>query len=250
MEGEETPGVFTRRQRQFASLGPIACASCANRRPGWFCSLHSSVLADLELISSTISLPPRVALFTEGDQARCLYLLCSGFLKLTAGHLPNRQMIVRVARPGSILGLYATLSSGIYEISAESLTAARVRAVESSRFRAFLQFHREAQARAFQCMCHEYRFALEEASRISLCGTVAARLGRLLLELANQTGDELPDGTLSFPVLLTHDEMASMACTTRETVTRTLGQFRKDGWISIEGYVLRLEHPEHLRALI
>jgi hypothetical protein len=34
--------------------------------------------------------------------------------------------------------------------------------------------------------------------------------------------------------------MASMTCTTRETVTRTLGQFRKDGWISIEDSMVTL----------
>jgi CRP/FNR family transcriptional regulator, cyclic AMP receptor protein len=98
-------------------------------------------------------------------------------------------------------------------------------------------------------MCQEYGFALEEASRIFLSGTVAARLGRLLIALSNQTGEHRLDGTLCFPILLTHDEMASMACTTRETVTRTLGQFRKDGWISIAGSVVKLEQPEQLRAL-
>jgi CRP-like cAMP-binding protein len=44
--------------------------------------------------------------------------------------------------------------------------------------------------------------------------------------------------------------MASMACTTRETVTRTLGQFRKDGWISIEDSLVTLREPEHLQALV
>jgi CRP-like cAMP-binding protein len=44
--------------------------------------------------------------------------------------------------------------------------------------------------------------------------------------------------------------MASMACTTRETVTRTLGQFRKDGWISIEDSLVTLHHPERLQTLV
>jgi len=50
-------------------------------------------------------------------------------------------------------------------------------------------------------------------------------------------------------LLLTHEEMASMVCTTRETVTRTLGQFRKDGWISIEDSLVTLHHPERLQGL-
>jgi len=44
--------------------------------------------------------------------------------------------------------------------------------------------------------------------------------------------------------------MASMTCTTRETVTRTLGQFRKDGWISIEDSILTLHSPDRLQSLL
>jgi len=43
--------------------------------------------------------------------------------------------------------------------------------------------------------------------------------------------------------------MASMACTTRETVTRTLGQFRKEGWISIEDSVVTVNVPDRLQML-
>jgi len=237
------------RQKNNHRQSPVGCAACANRRPGWFCSLGSAVLADLELATSTISLPAQASLFTQGEDARCLYLICGGYLKLTAGRLEDRQMIVRVAGPGSMLGLYAVLSHGVYEVSAESLTSAQLRPVERERFLSFLRNHKEAQMRAVQCICQEYRFALQDACRIALAETVAARLGKLLLELAHQIGEHLSDGGYSFPLLLTHEEMASMVCTTRETVTRTLGQFRKDGWVSIEDSLVTLRHPELLQTL-
>ena len=237
------------RQKHIARQVPACCAACANRRPGWFCSLGSAVLADLELVTSTISLPAQAPLFSQGDDARCLYLICSGYLKLTAGRLQDKQMIVRVAGPGSMLGLYAVLSHGVYEVSAESLTAVQLRPVERERFLGFLRTHKEAQMRAVQCICQEYRFALQDACRIALAETVAARLGRLLLELAHQIGEHLDGGGFRFPLLLTHEEMASMACTTRETVTRTLGQFRRDGWISIEDSLVTLHQPDRLQTL-
>ena len=227
---------------------PPGCAACANRRPGWFCSLGSAVLADLELATSTISLPAQAPLFTEGEEARCLYLICHGFLKLMVGHPGERRMIVRVAGPGSLLGLYAVLSHGVYETSAETLTPAQLRPVERDRFQGFLRIHKEAQMRAVSCICQEYRFALQDACRISLSETVAGRLGRLLLELSHQIGEQV-DGEFRFPLLLTHEEVASMACTTRETVTRTLGQFRKEGWISIEDSLVTVHRPELLQTL-
>jgi CRP/FNR family transcriptional regulator len=222
-----------------------------NRRPGWFCSLGNSVLADLELATSTITLPPHASLFRQGDEARCLYLICVGYLKLTAtGGSEDRQMIVRIAGPGSMLGLYAALSHHVYEVSAESLTSAQLRPVELDRFLNFLHAHKEAQMRAVQCICQDYRFALQDACRIALAETVAARLGRLVLELSHQIGEIGVGGAYHFPLLLTHEEMASMTCTTRETVTRTLGQFRKEGWISIEDAIVTVREPERLESLL
>jgi CRP/FNR family transcriptional regulator len=228
----QTENTAQSRQKNLAPQ-VVGCAACSNRRPGWFCSLGSSVLADLETVTSTISLTAQSALFTQGEDARCVYLICGGYLKLTAGHRTDRQMIVRVAGPGSMLGLYAVLSHGVYEVSAET----------------FLRNHKEAQMRAVQCICQEYRFALQDACRIALAETVAARLGRLLLELGHQIGEHQEGGGFRFPLLLTHEEMASMACTTRETVTRTLGQFRKEGWITIEDSVVTLHEPDCLQML-
>jgi CRP/FNR family cyclic AMP-dependent transcriptional regulator len=244
--------ISTRTQEQEKYMTrevPAGCAVCSNRRPGWFCSLGSAVLADLELVTSTISLPAQSSLFAQGEDARCLYLICGGYLKLTAGRFADRKMIVRVAGPGSMLGLYAVLSHSSYEVTAESLTSAQLRPIERNRFLGFLQNHQEAQTRAVQCLCQEYRFALQDACRIALAETVAARLGRLLIELAHQIGEHLNDGGFRFPLLLTHEEMASMASTTRETVTRTLGQFRKDGWISIEDSLITLHQPDRLQSL-
>jgi len=238
------------RPRHVGRSSPLGCAACANRRPGWFCSLGSAVLADLELATSTISLPAQASLFTQGEDARCLYLICSGYLKLTAGRAEDRHMIVRVAGPGSMLGLYAVLSHGVYEVTAESLTPAQLRPVERERFLTFLRSHKEAQLRAVQCICQEYRFALQDACRIALAETVAARLARLLIELSHQIGEHTEAGEYRFPLLLTHEEMASMTCTTRETVTRTLGQFRKEGWISIEDSILTLHSPDRLQSLL
>src|SRR5579871_1587204 len=105
------------RHRPLNRPAVVGCAACSNRRPGWFCSLGSAVLADLELATSTISLPAQASLFAQGEEARCLYLICNGYLKLTTGKPEDRQMIVRVAGPGSVLGLYAVLSHGLYEVS-------------------------------------------------------------------------------------------------------------------------------------
>lgn len=240
----------SRRERKAARAkdGPVHCSVCAQRRPGWFCSLSNAAMSELDPSSSSILLPAQTALFHEGDAARCLYFVCRGYLKITAGEPQHRERIVRVAGPGTLLGLYAVLAQGAYEVSASSLTAAQIRPIDRARFLSFLRGHKEMQMFAVQSVCQEYRFVLQDVCRIALADSVAARLARLLLDLAHQIGEDSENNELHFPLLLTHEEMASMACTTRETVTRTLGQFRKDGWISIENSVVTLHSPEQLHT--
>ena len=238
------------RARESARPLPGGCEACTEKRAGWFCSLSSGPLSDLELASGDLSLPAQSPVFTEGSDARFLYLICSGYVKLTAGTKEGRQMIVRVAGPGSLLGLYAAFTNGVHEVSAESLTPTQMRPVARERFLVFLRGHKEAQIRAVQCICEEYRFALQDICRIALAETVAARLARLLMELGHQIGESNQEGETQFPLLLTHEEVASMACTTRETVTRTLGQFRKDKWITIQNATVTLHAPDRLQALL
>jgi len=225
------------------------CATCSNRRAGWFCALGSSVLADFELATSSLSVPAEVSLYTQGEDARCLYLICDGYFKLTMGRAEEQKIIVRMAGPGTLLGLYAALSRGAYEVSAVSLTTAQLRVVEREWFLNFLGNHQEVPANAMQCICEEYRFVLQDLRRFALSETVAVRLSRLLLELCQQIGEQADGGKRRFPLLLTHEEMGSMIGASRETVTRVIGEFRKEGWISIQDALMTIHQPERLRSL-
>ena len=54
---------------------------------------------------------------------------------------------------------------------------------------------------------------------------------------------------LRFTMALTHEEIANMAGTSRETVTRLLNQFRRDQWITIKGASLTIVKPDQLERL-
>lgn len=237
-----------RTRKQITDEMAIAgCPACPNRKPGWFCSLGNDVLSDLEVLSTPVTIATGRRIFNQGENSANLFILCGGYVKLTASSSIGRSMIVRVAGPGAILGLHAAMAQRAYEVSAEALVESRLRSINREDFFGFLRRHKESQIRAVQCVCQEYRFALQDACRISLTESVAARLARLMLELAQQIG-EWDDGEYRLPLLLTHEEMASMTCTTRETVTRTLGQFRKEGILTIRDSVVTVHQPEKLQA--
>jgi CRP/FNR family transcriptional regulator len=234
------------RRKPPIRLKTFDCAACSSRGPDWFCSLGTPVLADFALATDPIAIPAHTVLFSQGEHTPNLYIVCDGFLKITIGSA-DRQAIVRVAGPGSLLGLHAALSGPPSEVSAVALTTVRLRLIDRERFLAFLRTHREAQRMATKCLCEEYSYVLEDFSRIALAATVGGRLSRLLLKLARQIGEPLPEGGIRFPVLLSHEELASMIDATRETVTRLLCRFRKEGWISIDRSQVIVHDSERLK---
>jgi CRP/FNR family transcriptional regulator len=69
----------------------------------------------------------------------------------------------------------------------------------------------------------------------------------LLIEWAHTAACGKPE--LRFTMALTHEELASMAGTSRETVTRLLNQFERDNLITRRGASLTITNPDGLADL-
>jgi CRP/FNR family transcriptional regulator len=111
----------------------------------------------------------------------------------------------------------------------------------------FLGRHGIASMNAAQSLSGEYMTVFHDAKRLALSGSAAGRLARLLLDWARAASNGRPE--LRFTMALTHEEIANMAGTSRETVTRLLNQFRRDQWIQIRGASLTISKPEQLERL-
>jgi CRP/FNR family cyclic AMP-dependent transcriptional regulator len=84
--------------------------------------------------------------------------------------------------------------------------------------------------------------------RLALPATASGRVANLLLDWSREQAPEHAiQGRCMMP--LTHEEIASMTATTRETVTRVLGQLKRDQLISIRGAALTVLQPQALERL-
>lgn len=77
-------------------------------------------------------------------------------------------------------------------------------------------------------------------------GSPAGRLARLIL---NWAAESKRRSSAFITMSLTHEELASMTATTRETITRTLSRFRKDKIIAIRGVALTVLQPKVLEQI-
>ncbi|HEY4358339.1 MAG TPA: Crp/Fnr family transcriptional regulator [Acidobacteriaceae bacterium] len=221
------------------------CLSCPNREKNGFCNLSEDAREFLIANSFVVEYPRGSVLFREGDIADTVHIVCSGKLKVSASSQEGRIMILRIAASGSVLGLSAALSEKTHETSVEALEPCRVRVMRTRVLQTLLRDHPHAAIGAARTLADEYRAAFEEARRIALPETPAGRVACLLLDW--MASSERKGSTITLP--LTHDEVASMTATTRETVTRTLSRFRKDGIIQAKGVSLTILQPNVLQQL-
>lgn len=98
----------------------------ASRSGGPFREMSPDALRGFDQIKEQSLLGKGALLFAEGSPACGVYLLCEGRAKLSICSESGKRLMLRVAGPGEILGLDATLSGEPYEVTAELLDAAEV----------------------------------------------------------------------------------------------------------------------------
>jgi CRP/FNR family transcriptional regulator, cyclic AMP receptor protein len=224
------------------------CLMCKLRHSGFFCELPPQSLKDLEKIKYASAFPHGAVLFVEGQSARGAYVICSGRVKLSATSRDGKTLILRIAEAGEVLGLHATVSGKPYELTAETLQPCQLDFIKRDDFLHFLQNHGDACLNAAKHLSENCQNAYEMIRSLGLSHSVSEKLARLLLEWASE-GEPTKDG-IRIKVALTHEEMAQLIGTSRETVTRVLGEFREKHLAQLHGSTLLIRNKAGLEKLI
>jgi CRP/FNR family transcriptional regulator len=224
------------------------CLICKLREAGFFCDLPKPTLLDLEKIKYASGYPQGAVLFVEGQAPRGVYIICSGRVKLSTTSRDGKTLILRIAKGGEVLGLHATVSGRPYELTAETLQPCQLDFIKRDDFLKFLQTHGDACLNAAHHLSDNCQNAYEMIRSLGLSHSVSEKLARLLLEWSSD-GEPTKDG-IRIKVSLTHEEMAQLIGTSRETVTRVLGEFREKQLANLHGSTLLIKNKAGLEKLV
>ncbi|HEX6502248.1 MAG TPA: Crp/Fnr family transcriptional regulator [Terriglobales bacterium] len=224
------------------------CLICKLREAGFFCELPKESLQELESIKYASGYPQGAVLFVEGQPPRGVYIVCSGRVKLSTTSRDGKTLILRIAQGGEVLGLHATVSGKSYELTAETLQPCQLDFIKREEFLRFLQNHGDACLNAARHLSQNCHNAYEMIRSLGLSHSVSEKMARLLLEWASD-GETTADG-IRIKVSLTHEEMAQLIGTSRETVTRVLGEFREKQLAQVRGSTLLIKNKAALERLV
>lgn len=224
------------------------CLICKLRHSGFFCNLPKGPLEELEKVKYASAYPQGAVLFVEGQAPRGVYIVCSGRVKLSTTSREGKTLILRIAQAGEVLGLHATVSEKPYELTGETLQPCQLDFVRRDDFLRFLQHHGEACLNAAQHLSQNCQNAYEMIRSLGLSHSVGEKLARLLLEWASD-GETTKEG-IRIKISLTHEEIAQLIGTSRETVTRVLSEFREKKFAQLRGSTLMIMNRPGLEKLV
>jgi CRP/FNR family transcriptional regulator, cyclic AMP receptor protein len=224
------------------------CLICKLRHSGFFCDLPKGSLEELEKVKYASAYPQGAVLFVEGQAPRGVYIVCSGRVKLSTTSREGKTLILRMAQAGEVLGLHATVSGKPYELTGETLQPCQLDFVRRDDFLRFLQHHGDACLNAAQHLSQNCQNAYEMIRSLGLSHSVGEKLARLLLEWA-WDGETTKEG-VRIKISLTHEEIAQLIGTSRETVTRVLSEFREKKYAHLRGSTLMIMNRAGLEKLV
>lgn len=209
------------------------CEECDHRGEGFFCNLQTSNLKVIESLKITNAYPKGTTLYMEGQPSNGVYILCQGKVKLSTSSKDGKVIILHIAEPGEVLGLSASVSRSSHIATAEVLEPCQVNFVRNEDFLEFLKANTEACFSALKQLSSDYNTAYLQICSLGLSNSVADKLATLFLGWCKAASDD--DGSVRLKMSYTHEEIAEMIGTSRETVTRLLKVFREKDLISFEG---------------
>src|SRR5215469_11096380 len=224
------------------------CLACPHRQERLFCNLSDGALRSLAAITSSAAYPKGATLFVEGQPARGVFILCSGRVKLSTSSADGKTLILRISEPGEVLGLPATVTGTCYELTADVIEPGQANFIARTEFLNFLKENGEAALRVAQQLGETYHSAIAEMRTIGLSHSASEKLARFLLEWASNYPEE--KGQVRIKMTLTHEEIAQMIGSSRETVTRLLADFRRKQLVQIVGSTLILRNKADLEAIV
>lgn len=212
------------------------------------CRALLTLLGDLGIATADRLYKPGDAVYREGEYGDALYVLTSGVLKLFRPYSGSKEATLRLLRSWDIFGHLAFAGEARQRAYAEAVTECRVTKVP----KVFVERAVRQEPRvAFKIMTLlELRLVqYEELIRCLLPRETEVRLANLLPILAQKFGERRGNGAVTIDLRLTHQDLAAMVASTRESVTKVLNELRARDMIQIESGRITLKDSRGLARL-
>lgn len=206
-----------------------------------FKDLTPQEMLEMDRATTMSTCEPGRVFYRPEEPGEVLFLLKRGRVRLYRLSPEGKMLVVAVLEPGAIFGEMSLVGQGMYNTFAEAIDECTLCVMSRVDVERLLQDKPKVALRFMEAMAARLREAEANLEDLAF-KSIPARLAALLSKLA-QKGD---DGLLIEGY--THQDLAEMLGTYRETATQTLNEFKARGWIDISRKRIDVLDPEALAS--
>lgn len=192
---------------------------------------------DMEAISTLAMqrrFPKNTLVICEGDRSDSLYFILSGKVKVFLSDEEGKEVTLNIQGEREYFGELAILDEAPRSASVMTVEDTRLAVLSKSAFEKCMEEHPAMAVKVMRGLARRLRELTENVRSLALMD-VYGRVARLLLEMAEESGDKKV-----ITQRLTQRDIASMVGASREMVSRILRDLSIGGYISIENKIITI----------
>src|ERR1700730_4290541 len=203
------------------------------RQVSIFAALSSGDLADLAARMRPLEADAGTVIVSHEEPGDSLFVIAEGRVKVVLYGDTGREIILSLLRAGDFFGEMALLDSQPRSANVVAMENARLLALDREAFQTHLAAHPTTALAVLAEMSRRLRHADEVIGDLALLD-VYGRVARAIRDLAQKQGEPV-EGGLLIRARPTQQEMAGMLGTSRESVSRALNDFPRQGLLEMRG---------------
>jgi CRP/FNR family cyclic AMP-dependent transcriptional regulator len=225
---------------------PSDCINCTLRRNCDFCNLPYPLMTEFNALGHLTLYPANATLLTEGQMPRGVYIACAGRSKLSVEARDGKTIILKIVGDRHVLGLSAVVCGTPSGVTVTTIELCQIKFVERESFLRLIENNSQAALACANMLAREVTTSFDDVHDLLLARSSTEKLARLLLSWVS---DEPCNRELRVHTEFTHEEIAQMIGSSRETVTRLLSDLKRKDLIRVEGATLVIPNRIALQAI-
>ncbi|MCB1358612.1 MAG: Crp/Fnr family transcriptional regulator [Maritimibacter sp.] len=212
-----------------------------------FEGMTSADIREVLRCANRAAFAPDEAVFHEGQEAECFFLLLDGYVRVVRTSEGGQQIISLFIPPGELIGIAAALGRTTYPATAVAATPVAVLAWPMRLWPQISTRHPGFAAATHRTIGGRFTEMNDRLLELST-GQVQHRVARTLLRLAAQSGAGAGNGVeIAFPI--TRRQISEMSGTTLHTVSRLMSSWEKQGIVESRRKHVAIRNEAELKAL-
>ncbi len=170
-------------------------------------------------------------IFLEEETGNYMYLVLSGKVKVSKAGTGGKETILAIHRTGDFFGEMSLLDGKTAPATVSAMEDSKIISVSGADFHKYLLHNEKVMLQIINVLCARLRQVWQTQSLSSSSADARIRMG--IYQLAKRHGIRDAHGTI-IDLKITHQELAEMVGTSRETVTRVLARLKEEGILEID----------------